>query len=107
MEEFKIKEIISSECFYEVSEKDDEGREKRRLFKTGEGEEGKTFFVRNKNTIEVRTDGRLGKLLCEKYESVMKSRYFGKNGIEIVLSGQLEKAEVEDLIRLSYNLSCK
>ena len=35
----------------------------------------------------------------------MESRYFGRGGIEIVDSGQLEDTEVEDLIRLSYNLS--
>ena len=65
----------------------------------------KVFLVINKNTIEVRTDGKLGKLLTEKYESVMRSRYFGKGGIEIVNSGQLKTAEIEDLIRLSYNLT--
>ena len=68
-------------------------------------ENGKVFLVVNKNTIEVRTDERLGKLLIEKYESVMRSRYFGKGGVEVVDSGQLEKAELEDLIRLSYNLT--
>ena len=65
----------------------------------------RVFLVVNKNTIEVRTDERLGKLLEGKYESVMRSRYFGKGGIEVVDSGQLEKAELEDLIRLSYNLT--
>lgn len=65
----------------------------------------KAFLIENPHTIELRTDEKLGKLLAEKYESVMKSRYFGKNGIEIVLSGQLDKGEVEDLIRLSYNLT--
>ena len=32
--------------------------------------DGKVFLVENKNTIEVRTDAKLGKLLREKYESV-------------------------------------
>ena len=105
MERFDIKKIVGSECFYCVGEKDEEGRKKRKLFKTGEGDEGKVFLVKNKNTIEVRTDEKLGKVLVQKYESVMKSRYFGKNGIEIVDSGQLEDSEIEDLIRLSYNLS--
>ena len=60
----------------------------------------------NKNTIEVRTDGELRKLLTEKYESVMESRYFGRGGIEIVIAGnQLKTDELEDLVRLSYNLS--
>ena len=65
----------------------------------------KVFLVQNKNTIEVRTDAELAKLLKEKYESVMESRYFGRGGIEIVLAGQLSTNELEDLVRLSYNLS--
>lgn len=65
----------------------------------------KVFLVLNKNTLEIRTDDKLGKLLAEKYESVMSSRYFGRGGIEIVPTSQLEKSELADLIRLSYNLS--
>ena len=65
----------------------------------------KVFLVVNKNTIEVRCDKQLSKLLNEKYESVMMSRYFGRGGIEIVNSGQLAADELEDLIRLSYQLS--
>ena len=65
----------------------------------------KTFLVINKNTIEIRCDRELSKLLQEKYESVMGSRYFGRGGIEIVMSGQLEESEIEDLVRLSYNLT--
>jgi predicted DNA-binding protein (MmcQ/YjbR family) len=65
----------------------------------------KVFLVVNKNTLEVRTDSKLGKLLADKYESVMMSRYFGRGGIEIVMSGQLEENEVDDLVRLSYNLT--
>ena len=65
----------------------------------------KAFLVLNKNTVEVRCDEKLGKFLREKYESVMESRYFGRGGIEIVMSGQLQDNEVDDLVRLSYNLS--
>ena len=66
----------------------------------------KVFLVANKNTIEVRTDGELKKLVVEKYESVMESRYFGRGGVEIVLAGnQLGENELQDLVRLSYNLS--
>ena len=75
--------------------------ESRDLYYKGE----KVFLVVNKNTIEIRTDDQLGRLLREKYESVMESRYFGKGGIEIVLAGQLNQAELYDLVRLSYNLS--
>ena len=68
----------------------------------------KAFLVINKNTMEFRTDDKLGKLLINKYESVMESRYFGRGGLEIVSSAdQLEPTELEDLIRLSYNLTAK
>lgn len=67
--------------------------------------DNKVFLVINKNTIEVRTDDKLGQLLKEKYESVMESRYFGRGGIEIVLAGQLTDSEIQDLILLSYNLT--
>ena len=65
----------------------------------------KVFLVVNKNTIELRTDEELKKLLIEKYESVMESRYFGRGGVEIVLAGQLSDDELIDLVRLSYNLT--
>ena len=67
--------------------------------------DGRTFLVLHRNTMEVRTDPRLAENLKAKYESVMESRYFGRGGIEIVLSGQLSQQELEDLIRLSYNLT--
>ena len=63
------------------------------------------FLVMHRNTLEVRCDAKLSALLKEKYESVMESRYYGHGGIEIVLAGQLTPREVEDLIRLSYNLT--
>jgi len=66
---------------------------------------GKVFLVVRKGTIEVRTDGELSELLRSQYESVMESRYFGRGGIEIVLSGQLGDDEINDLVRLSYNLT--
>ena len=79
-----------------------------------ERKEGKIFLVPNNKafavlhegkTIEVRTDANLSKLLREKYESVMQSRYFGRGGIEIVLSGQIEQDQLYDLVRLSYNMT--
>ncbi|MBR3256107.1 hypothetical protein IKG10_00310 [Candidatus Saccharibacteria bacterium] len=63
------------------------------------------FLVLHRNTMEVRCDAKLSNLLREKYESVMKSRYYGHGGIEIVLAGQLTVRELEDLVRLSYNLT--
>lgn len=65
----------------------------------------KAFLVVNKNTIEIRCDAELKKLLIEKYESAMESRYFGRGGVEVVLAGQLSDEELDDLVRLSYNLS--
>lgn len=65
----------------------------------------KAFLVVRPKTIEVRCDSKLSKVLREKYESVMESRYFGRGGIEIVPSGQLEEPELQDLVRLSYNLT--
>lgn len=87
----------------EYTEKTEEVKEKSRTlyFK-----EEKVFLVVNKNTIEVRTDDELRRLLVEKYESVMESRYFGRGGVEIVLAGeQFSEDELDDLVRLSYNLS--
>lgn len=66
---------------------------------------GKAFLVDRGNTVEVRSERNLANLLRGKYESVMESRYFGKGGIEVVMSGQLSDSEVEDLVRLSYNLT--
>lgn len=74
---------------------------------SAERKQGKVFLVDREKTIEVRTDEKLGRLLRGKYESVMESRYFGRGGIEVVLSGQLDEGEVRDLIRLSYELSKK
>lgn len=76
----------------------------RKLYKKSSTD--KVFLVENKNTIELRTDPELKRVLSNKYESVMESRYFGRGGIEIVLAGyQLSDSELADLIRLSYNLS--
>ena len=93
--EIKVAKISGLGEFAETAEKE------RTLYYKGE----KVFLVVNKNTVEVRTDEKLSELLREKYESVMGSRYFGRGGIEIVLTEQLSKAEVEDLVRLSYNLT--
>ena len=55
--------------------------------------------------IELRCDYKLSKLLQERYESVMESRSLGKNGIEIICSGQLSEEELMDLIRHAYEVS--
>ena len=85
-----------------VENEDSEENKKERILYLVDG---KAFLVVNKNTVEVRCDDKLSKVLRAKYESVMESRYFGRGGIEIVTSGQLSTEEVDDLIRLSYNLT--
>ena len=84
-----------------IGEYTEKQEKERTIYNIGE----KAFLIENKNTIEIRTDDKLAKLLEEKYESVMESRYFGRGGIEIVLAGQLEDSEIEDLVRLSYNMT--
>ena len=90
-----ISEVGGLGKYTEKTEKD------RVLYMVGE----RAFLVVNKNTIEVRCDDKLGKFLQDRYESVMESRYFGRGGIEVVLARQLDKGELEDLVRLSYNLT--
>ena len=92
---FDVSKISGIGEFTEKPEKE------RTLYYKGE----KVFLVVNKNTIELRTDLELSRNLQEKYESVMESRYFGRGGIEIVLANQLSPEEVQDLIRLSYNMT--
>ncbi len=84
-----------------IGEYEEKQEKERTIYNKGD----KAFLVVNKNTIELRTDDKLAKLLEEKYESVMQSRYFGRGGIEIVPAGQLDETEIYDLIRLSYNLT--
>lgn len=103
---FDVSEISGIPADFLVQEKmlgEGVDAEKVTIYKVSE--EGKAFLIVRKNTIEVRTDRKLSGLLREKYESVMESRYFGRGGIEIVLSGQLNEEELADLVRLSYNLS--
>ena len=95
--EIDVHKISGVGDFTEKNEKE------RKLFLVG----GRVFLVVRKNTVEVRTDKNLRRMLCEQFESVMESRYFGKGGVEVVLSGQIPVDEVEDLVRLSYNLTAE
>lgn len=55
--------------------------------------------------ISLKCDPKLAQTLREKYESVMPGYHLNKKHWNtIVLSGQLEWTEVQDLIRHSYNL---
>jgi len=88
-----------------VSEKENEAKKELRIF----AREDKICLVIERDTqplrIETRCDSKLSKTLQERYESVMQSRSLGRNGIEIICSGQLEDDEVLDLIRHSYEIS--
>lgn len=99
----EVEKVSGIADFEKIVEEKQNGErtEKRELYSVN----GTVFLVINKNTFEMRSDVKLAKLLREKYESVMESRYFGRGGIEIVDAGQLNDDEVADLIRLSYNLS--
>ncbi len=55
--------------------------------------------------VELRCDRKLSRTLQERYESVMESRALGRNGIEIICSGQLTDDEVHDLVRHAYEIS--
>ncbi len=78
---------------------------KFRIFMRGE----RIFLCIEKGTsplrIELRCDRKLGLTLAERYESVMESRALGRNGIEIICSGQLNTDEVIDLVRHAYEIS--
>ena len=55
--------------------------------------------------VELRCDRKLSETLQARYESVMESRALGRNGIEIICSGQLSDDEVMDLVRHGYEMS--
>ena len=61
---FNLSEVTGIGDFTSKKEK------KRELFL----KDDRVFLVINKNTIEVRTDDELARLLKEKYESVRESR---------------------------------
>ncbi len=71
---------------------------------------GETIFAliesgREPLRVQVRCDRELSKTLQERYESVMESRALGRNGIEIICSGQLTHDEIIDLVRHGYEQS--
>lgn len=70
---------------------------------------GKMFaLISEKNTpvqISLKCDPKLSEVLREKYETVMPGYHLNKKHWNtIVLTGQLEWTEVQDLIRHSYQL---
>ena len=76
-----------------------------KVFSRGE----RIFLVMEPGTdplrIQLRCERNLSKTLRGRYESVMESRALGRNGIEIICSGQLEHDEIIDLVRHGYEMS--
>ena len=76
-----------------------------KIFSRGE----RIFLVMEPGTdplrIQLRCERNLSKTLQERYESVMESRALGRNGIEVICSGQLEHDEIIDLVRHGYEMS--
>ena len=90
--------------FDDIAERVEKGWQ---IFERGEKiflcmEQGKTPL-----RLELRCDRKLGLTLQSRYESVMESRALGRNGIEIICSGQLTDDEVFDLIRHAYEASAE
>ena len=88
--------------FDDITEREEKGW---KIFERGKKiflclEQGKTPL-----RLELRCDRKLGQTLQERYESVMESRALGRNGIEIICSGQLSEDEITDLIRHAYEVS--
>ena len=88
--------------FDDITEREEKGW---KIFERGEKiflcmEQGKTPL-----RLELRCDRKLGQTLQGRYESVMESRALGRNGIEIICSGQLSEDEIVDLIRHAYEVS--
>jgi len=87
----------------EMVEDEGQGRRVMRIFKR----DGRIFLVvwegTNPLRIEMKCDEKLGKLLRNKYESVLNSKVLGRGGIEVICSGQLSRDEVVDLVKFSWN----
>lgn len=81
------------------------------VYKVGHKEtgEGKLFAIIADGSkplrVSLKCDPLLAETLREKYESVVPGYHLNKKHWNtIICSGQLSKAEVEDLARLSYRL---
>jgi predicted DNA-binding protein (MmcQ/YjbR family) len=82
------------------------------VYKVAVNGEDKMFALvpENKEPLQVslKCDPQLAKLLRERYESVLEGYHLNKKHWNtILLTGQLEEQEVQDLIVHSYNLVAK
>ncbi len=79
------------------------------VYKTKVKDDDKMFALilegKSPVNLSLKCDPQLGKLLREKYESVMPGYHLNKkHWITVILSGQLDDKEVQALILHSYNL---
>lgn len=79
------------------------------VYKAGESDDAKMFALIQEGATPVRLslkcDPQLAKLLREKYETVLPGYHLSKKHWNTILvTGQMPWDEVQDLIRLSYNL---
>ncbi len=79
------------------------------VYKAGEAEDAKLFALiaegSNPLRLSLKCDPLLAKTLRERYETVLPGYHLNKKHWNtIILSGQLSWEEIQDLIRLSYNL---
>ncbi len=81
------------------------------VYKVGHKEtgEGKLFAIITDGSkplrVSLKCDPLLAETLREKYETVVPGYHLNKKHWNtIICSGQLGKAEIEDLVRLSYRL---
>ena len=93
-------DIVAYVCkLDEVAERDEKGF---KLFLRGDKIFAAVEMGTNPLRVQTRCDRKLSEALQEKYESVMESRLLGRNGIEIICSGQLSNDEIIDLVRHGY-----
>ncbi|HEY8999486.1 MAG TPA: MmcQ/YjbR family DNA-binding protein [Candidatus Saccharimonadales bacterium] len=79
--------------------------EKVAVYKTGEHMFALVQEGSSPINLSLKCDPQLSKLLREKYESVMPGYHLNKkHWITVLLTGQLDWPEVQDLIRHSYLL---
>lgn len=79
------------------------------VYKVPVGEDEKMFALIPEGVepirLSLKCDPQLAKVLRERYESVMEGYHLNKKHWNtILLTGQLEDSEIEDLIRHSYQL---
>jgi len=79
------------------------------VYKVPVGTEEKMFALMPEKVepirLSLKCDPTLAKVLRERYESVMEGYHLNKKHWNtILLTGQLEDSEIEDLIRHSYQL---